>query len=183
LVSGDLSQKRILKPLTELRFVGGLFAKVFSVLLSYRRRPGSLVAAVFLSVMINALFAAAIYGVAAGISDAHPTMAQHFVIAPIAMLANAVPLPGGLGGMEAALDFLYLGFSGADIPTEHGFVVALGFRLILLLVAVIGVFVYVSHRKEIKSLQADMNVHPEPKDRRPEISIRATKTGETSLAR
>ena len=106
----------------------------------------------FLSLLINVFFAATFFSIAAGISDQHPTFAQHLVIAPIAMVANAVPLPGGLGGMEFAVNFLYQALSSNELPSEHGFVVALGFRIILLMTAGIGLIYYFSSKRELREL-------------------------------
>ena len=152
----NFAESGFLKSLTRIKWVGGVFARFLKVISAYRKNPIPLFNGIGLSICINVLFACAIFGVAAGLSDAHPSFTQHFLIAPIAMVANAVPLPGGIGGMEFALDYLYRGFSDVALPTEHGFVVALGFRLVLLLVAMMGVFVYLSRRREIKSLQKEI---------------------------
>ena len=148
----NLAEAGVFEPLKKLRFVGGIVARGLGVISAYRQKPSTIAMAFALSLGINIMFASAIFGVAAGLGSSHPTYAQHFVISPIAMVANAVPLPGGLGGLEFALDYLYRAFSVAALPAEHGFVVALGFRMILLSVAVVGVVVYLSHRQEIDSL-------------------------------
>ena len=140
------------KRLAKLPRVGSLFTRLVNVALAYRNRFGAVVAAFFLSLLINIGFALSFFGVASGLSDSHPTLGQHLVIAPIAMVANAVPLPGGLGGMEAAVAYLYRAFSSAQMPSEHGFVVALGFRFILLFIAGIGLVFYLSSKREFKEL-------------------------------
>jgi uncharacterized protein (TIRG00374 family) len=122
--------------------LGGLLSRLHNVARVYRRNKTQLLAASLNSMSINVLFAISIFFVAHAISDDHPTMGQHLVISPIVMVANAAPLPGGLGGMEFALDLLYKAFSQASIPSEHGFVVALGYRLIWLTVAAIGACCY-----------------------------------------
>jgi len=132
--------------------IGSVVSRLIDVGVAYRNKLWVIAAAVGLSMVANVLYAVSIWGVAAGLSANHPTLLQHCVIAPIAMVANAVPLPGGLGGMEFALDLLYRGFSQAEIPTDHGFVVALGFRVILLVVAAIGVVVYLSDKRRIDQL-------------------------------
>ncbi len=132
--------------------VGGLFKRLTGVVLVYRNRFGSVIVAFWLSILINIMFATTFFGIAAGISDVHPTFRQHLVISPISMVANAVPLPGGLGGMEAAVSYLYRAFSSTEMPSEHGFVVALGFRIILLIAAAIGLVFYLSSKGEIRAL-------------------------------
>lgn len=140
------------KRLAGLPKVGGLFKRLVNVALAYRNRFGSVVAAFLLSIVVNIGFAVAFFSIARGISDTHPSMMQHLVISPIAMVANAIPLPGGLGGMEAAVNYLYRAFSSTAMPSEHGFVVALGFRFILLFTAGIGLIYYLGSKREIKEL-------------------------------
>jgi len=155
LVMGGQTEKSWAQQLTRIPFVGVLFWKLLSVISIYRTKPKAIIVSILMSLWINVCFASSIFGVAAGLSDEHPSIGDHFVIAPIAMLANAAPLPGGIGGMEFALNFLYQAFSKADATADMGFVVALAFRLVLLSVAMVGVFVYLMRRKEIDSLQEE----------------------------
>ena len=90
------------------------------------------------------MFTVTIYLVATAITSAPPTLADHSVLSAIAIVANSAPLPGGVGGMEAALAVLYDGFSA-----EGGFVVALGYRLCILLVSFIGLFVWLGYRSNL----------------------------------
>ncbi len=138
--------------LASLPRAGTLFKRMTGVALVYRTRFGSVIVAFLLSLLANVMFATTFFGIAAGISDTHPSYRQHLVISPIAMVANAVPLPGGLGGMEAAVSYLYRAFSSTEVPSEHGFVVALGFRLILLITAAIGFLFYLGSKGEIREL-------------------------------
>ena len=151
-VTPRFHKTRIYKRLVRLPKVGGLIKRLVSVALAYRNRFGSVVVAFLMSIAINIGFAASFFGIACGLSDTHPTAAQHLVISPIAMVANAIPLPGGLGGMEAAVNYLYRAFSTSQMPSEHGFVVALGFRFILLFIAAIGLVFYLASKREIKEL-------------------------------
>ena len=98
-----------------------------------------------LSLGTNLLFAVTIFLVACAVSPNHPELIQHLVIAPISMVANSLPLPGGVGGMEAALSSMYEGY-GAD----NGLIVALGYRLCILLVSLIGWFVWVFSGKSMQ---------------------------------
>ena len=141
------------KRIARIKSVGPLFARLVSVVLAYRRHSGAVVLAFGLSLLVNVGFALSLFGVATGLFDNNPTLAEHFVITPIAMVANAVPLPGGLGGMEAAVAFLYQAFSSSEI-TNHGFIVALGFRVVLLSIAGIGLIIYLFDKKEVAELSA-----------------------------
>lgn len=134
--------------LGKVRWVGPIFNRVMDVIALYRNSPGAIVKTFAMCAVTNTLFALTIYAIACGIVDTHPTFPNHFIIAPMSMVANAVPLPGGLGGMEFALNFLYQGFSHEAVPSENGFVVAIGFRFSLLLVSLIGLGVWFAYRTD-----------------------------------
>lgn len=124
--------------------IGGLIEQGINAATLYSNNKLVLIKAIIFSLVTNSLFAVTIYLVAIAITDSPPSLADHFVMAPIAMVANAVPLPGGVGGMEAALPALYQGFEA-----EGGFVVALGFRMCILLVSLIGLFVWLAYRSKM----------------------------------
>jgi len=74
---------------------------------------------------------------------------------PIANVIGSLPLPGGLGGFEFAIYTLYKTLAPAiGMNASHGFVVALGYRIITLVIAGIGVVVYLFSRHDIKRLMA-----------------------------
>jgi glycosyltransferase 2 family protein len=140
-------------------------AKIVSIARAYRDRWLVLLIAFGLSLVINLLFASTIYFIARGVAPNHPTFLQHFVIAPISMVANAVPLPGGIGGMEFALNNLYNAMTQAeDASDKQGFVVSVVFRLMLLSVAATGLPIYFINRRRISSLQNDPLVEVESED-------------------
>ena len=92
-----------------------------------------------LSAITHLCFLGTIYLIAAGLSVQHPSLSEHFLIGPISMAGNALPLPGGLGGMELMLSFFFqLVLSNDANETDHGIVVAFTFRMMLLMLAVIG---------------------------------------------
>ncbi len=152
----------VVRNLVSLPRVGVTIARLLQVVHIYRSKKRVIVGAYVLSFISIALFALSIYSIARGISDSFPSLISHLVIAPIAMVANAAPLPGGLGGMELAIDFLYRGFSQKELPSEHGFVIALGFRLILLAVASIGIVIYLFKKRELSHLALSENVMLDP---------------------
>ncbi len=73
------------------------------------------------------------------------------------MVANAVPLPGGVGGMETAMTVLYEAFS-----CQTGLVVAFGFRFSLLAVSAIGaVFWFMNRSKVAEAIEATSSLEHE----------------------
>ena len=129
--------------------VGGILEKLTEVALMYRSRPGTVALCFLLSVGVNVCFIGSIYSMAVGIADSFPSLGDHFVIEPISMVANAVPLPGGMGGMESAMKLLYQSFGFTS-----GLLVAFAFRFALLFVTAIGaVFWFVNRSKVAAALK------------------------------
>lgn len=122
------------------RLFGPFFQRLTGIFMLYRSRQDALIGCVVLSLLVNVFFAIAIWSVARFLPGDHPGLDLHLMIAPISMVANCLPLPGGIGGMEAALGFLYRGLMPAgNASASPEVVVAFVFRLTLLFVALQGV--------------------------------------------
>ena len=93
-----------------------------------------------------------------------PSLAAHFVIAPLGMLAAALPLPlGALGAFEAALAALYVAVPGDVRLTQvQGLLVAFGYRAITILIAMIGVGVWLTSRRQVAEAAAEAEADPLP---------------------
>jgi uncharacterized protein (TIRG00374 family) len=146
-VTPRLNKRVWFKRMSAIPAIGPILKKLISVISVYRNRPTAIVAAFAMSFALNACFAFSIYSIARGLFTTYPSLANHFVIEPIGMVSNAVPLPGGLGGMEFAVDFLYQAFG-----YENGVVVAFSFRFCLLLVSAIGAGAWFFNRSKVKRL-------------------------------
>ena len=105
-----------------------------------------------LSLFTHFCFSCCVYLIAMGLSHPHPSFELHFAIVPIANVIGSLPLPGGLGGFEYAVYTLYQTLAPVGMSASHGFVVALGYRMITLVIAGIGVAVYLSSRTDIQRL-------------------------------
>ena len=138
--------------LKNLPGVGNIIKQFSEVILLYRKRVHVLWAAVAWSVAVNLCFIGAIYLIAVGLNVTHPPLVQHFVIAPISTAANAIPFPGGLGGMEFVLSYFYDAVSSVTSQTEHGIAVAFAFRIALLLIAAFGAIAWFANRKVIRDI-------------------------------
>ena len=135
--------------------IGPFFRRGIDAAAIYSTKKIVILRAVCLSLCTNLLFATTIFLVANAITDHPPKLSEHLVIAPISMVANSAPLPGGIGGMEAVLAILYRAFNA-----EGGLVVALGYRLCILLVSFVGLFVWLAYRSEIRSNDFGKMVSP-----------------------
>ena len=130
--------------LLELPKVGEIGKRLTSVVMMYRSQPGTVLLSFIMSVGVNVGFAVTIYTMACGLTDSFPSFPNHFLIEPISMVSNAVPLPGGIGGMEAALSLFYQAFN-----CDTGLLVALGFRLSLFAVSAIGAAFWFMNRSKV----------------------------------
>lgn len=130
--------------------IGPYVRKLLGAIRWYRSKPGVLAATIAISLFTHAALVLCIYLVARGLPGASPDLADHFLIVPLAMVASALPLPlNGLGAFEAVIDFLYLHCPTA-ITTHKGLLVALGYRVITIVVAFFSMAFYVGHRREVE---------------------------------
>ena len=71
------------------------------------------------------------------------------VMAPIAMLANSIPLPGGVGGMEVALSAMYESYQASQ-----GVIVAICYRLCILFLSLIGWIIWLTGGSDKMKVEA-----------------------------
>ncbi len=121
--------------------LGIFIRKMTDVVSVYRNRPMTVVVSFLLSIGVNLCFAVTIFAIAVGLGAVRPGLSYHFLIEPIAMVANSLPLPGGIGGMEAAVAFLYKVLAGGN-----GVIVAFTFRFFILIVSALGGVVWLLNK-------------------------------------
>jgi uncharacterized membrane protein YbhN (UPF0104 family) len=138
--------------LVHLPRVGPVLQKLIDALRMYRRQPVLLLVAMLMSLLTHTFFVFSIYLIARGLPGDEPNLGTHFVIVPIANVAGVIPLPGGMGPFEYTLDLLYRGVSSVQVAPRQGFVIALAFRVITLLIALVGVVYYLTSRREVSEL-------------------------------
>ena len=139
-----LKRTRLFQSLIGLPKIGGALERIMDAASLYSKKKFIIPMAMLYSLCTNLLFGITIYLVALAIAPEVPKIGDHFVIAPISMVANSVPLPGGIGGMEAALAYLYTCFENAG-----GILVALGYRLCILFVSLIGWIVWLTLKQTV----------------------------------
>ncbi|MBP3958891.1 flippase-like domain-containing protein [Gemmata sp. G18] len=82
------------------------------------------------------------------------SLSEHFVIAPIGFIVQAIPIsPGGVGVGEAAFAWLY---KISDRPEMLGVVARLSLRLVEWLLGIIGYIVFLRMRAEVVEVQHEM---------------------------
>ncbi len=74
----------------------------------FRSRPDVYLLGIVSGMAVHALGAATLWLVARGLGVAHPSLAEHFLIGPLATCTGLLPLPmAGLGAAELVVDELY----------------------------------------------------------------------------
>lgn len=152
LVVPGLTGVRMQHLLGRLPVAGDTLRRLTAAAALYRRRAPLVLLLFLLSLGTHFCFSSCVYLIAVGLSHPHPAFDVHFAIVPIANVFGSLPLPGGLGGFEFALDWLYRTMGPPGMAASHGFVVALGYRLVTLVIAGIGVLVYLSSRRDLRRL-------------------------------
>jgi uncharacterized membrane protein YbhN (UPF0104 family) len=88
-----------------------------------------------------------------------PSLTSHMLIIPIAMLISALPISfAGLGVFELAMRDLYgmKGIAPAAMEASLGLWVALVDRIMMLLVAAVGILFYIGGRREVKEVMHEV---------------------------
>ena len=122
-------------------------------------RPGVLAASAVMSVFVHGTFAAGVFCIARGLPGEDLSLPMHWVVAPLAASTGVIPLV--MGPFELVLEYLYTHVpSTAVIVAGQGLVVALCYRLITLLIAVVGICYYLGSRQEVSELMHEAEQEP-----------------------
>lgn len=82
--------------------IGSIFGKLLGAIRIYRSRTGMLMLSALLSVGVHSLSTLSFYLVARGLPGECPSLADHFVMIPLAFVTGVLPLPvNGLGGRSS----------------------------------------------------------------------------------
>jgi hypothetical protein len=149
-----LSGERLRSWVASVPLAGATAARLIAAVSAYRDQKRHLVWAGGLCLGVGVMFILSFYLVARGLPVHAPTLTEHLVIVPVAMLAGAIPAtPNGLGTLEAAAEALY-----RQVPREAGVVpgdgtmVALAHRVTMITVAVVGMIYYLSRRGNLSDV-------------------------------
>jgi glycosyltransferase 2 family protein len=131
--------------------IGITLVRLISALQVYRRRPRALLTVLALGISVHTLLTFALYLAAVAILPDAPSLGSHFIIVPLSMVAGALPFtPAGLGTFEVAMDQLYLLVPVP--PCSDGILVAMAYRLMTIVIAMVGVGYYWTSRREVRQL-------------------------------
>ncbi|MDB4678863.1 flippase-like domain-containing protein [Rhodopirellula sp.] len=168
LVFGGRRVDRLISRFSGDHWLGRILDRVAPPLRMFHSHPIAFGCALLLSLVVQAAFPVSIFMIAKALFADAPTMGEHYVIVPVAMLASALPITfAGVGVLEAALESLYQWIPA--VPTAaSGFLVAVVFEIVRLVIAVIGTVFYWTANAEVRdSLEAanEQNQGPDPSNR------------------
>lgn len=146
------------RALGRLPRVGRSIEHLVEAVRMYRQKPHVLLIAAAMSVGVHGLFATGVYLIARGLPGDFLSLGTHLVVSPLSASTGVLPLP--MGPFEFVLEFLYANvhpYVPGDlvIPKGQGLVVALGYRLICVLIAMVGVCYYLSARREVAEVMRE----------------------------
>lgn len=155
----DVVGRRLTALATRLPYVGHPVASFVDAVRAYRRRLPVLAVALLMTVAVHSLFVSGIFLLASGLyRPVHPLGTQ-FVVVPMSEATAVVPI--GVGPFEAVLDLLYGNVplpDGSHMTPGQGFVVALGYRMISVLIAAVGLGYYLASRREVATMAEEVSV-------------------------
>jgi hypothetical protein len=146
-----VTQGRFTDWLSSLPYAGRQIGHLIAAVRMYRNNPGVLADAVALSAGVHSLSTVGIYLITLGIYNGGAgdvNLAGEFVVVPLASATGVIPLV--MGPLELVLDFLYVRVFA--MAWGQGLVVALGYRILSLLIALVGVFYYFGARRELSAV-------------------------------
>lgn len=145
--------------------LGPTIRKLVDAALVYRQQRDVLWMCILLTIGIHCLMVLVFYFCSRALPNEAPPLLSQFAIVPIGMLCGAIPLPGGgLGAFEAVMEFLYAQISPVTpAPVGQGLLIALTYRVLTILVGLIGVGYYLRRRKEVDEVyhQAELEEESE----------------------
>lgn len=148
------ARSRPVVALTRLPKVGGLFADLLDAVALYQSRRGVIVLTVLISVVGHFGVISSFYLCALAVSNSQmvPGYVAHLFLIPLAEIVGViVPLPGGVGALEGAVQKSYE-MAGAN--PQVGFLAAGVYRLTTIVIAIVGAAFYVLQKRRIATLLA-----------------------------
>jgi uncharacterized protein (TIRG00374 family) len=128
---------------------GRVIKNMLDAVRTYRSKPTVLIFSSLMSVGVHLLFSTAIYLIARGLPGTVPPFNLFFVVVPMSFATQVIPF--SLGPLELAMEALYQNVPATvgAIIVGQGFVVALVYRIVTLLIAALGTYYYLGNRREV----------------------------------
>jgi uncharacterized membrane protein YbhN (UPF0104 family) len=144
-----------IKRLTHLPVVGRRLGELLHGVMLYQSRPAAVVSAVVISLCGHIGLILSFYCCARALLPWYPNLITHyFFMPPAETFAAFFPTPGGIGGLEGAVQWFYQRLADGTVTQAQagggGFLATIAFRVVGLLVAAVGTVYYFSSRADIQ---------------------------------
>ena len=150
LVFGGRFVDRLVQWGSTVPMVGGLVQRIGPPLRMFHDHPIAFGMSILMSIGVHVMLTCSMYLIACSLYPSVPTLAEHFIIVPIGMLASALPLtPAGIGVFEAAIDWLYK-LIPAESTNASGTLIALVFEMVKVVIAICGTVFYWTAGAEVR---------------------------------
>lgn len=150
LVLGGRRVDQALTAASQMSVVGPIIARIGPPLRMFHEHPVALFVSILMSLGVHGGLTLSIYLIARGLYSDPPTLAEHYIIVPIALLASTLPItPAGLGIFEGAMTWLY-DVVPAEPTLASGIMVALVFEMVKVIVATLGILFYWTANEEVR---------------------------------
>ena len=147
LISPWFPAQKLAQLVADVPKIGPTLVRLIESATAYRRHRIRLMAAILMSCVTHTLFALALWNIGRALPIDAPELGTMFVVVPLSLAAAAIPLtPSGLGTFEAAMDALFV---AAGCPGASGFLVAIVYRVMTYVMAVVGAVYYVNARRTV----------------------------------
>lgn len=153
----DVTGGRLPALVAKVPYAGPMTVRLAAAVGMYRHQMPVLLASAVMSIGVHSLFTVGIYLITRGLYGQFHALSTQFVISPLTAATGVLPV--NFGPFEYTLDRLFSGIplpDGSRMITGQGFVVALGYRIINVLTAIVGVAYYLASRQEVAEVLHDV---------------------------
>jgi uncharacterized membrane protein YbhN (UPF0104 family) len=116
--------------------------------LAYRQNLGRVIAMLGVSTFVHSLYVLAFFSASLAIFEKLPTLAQHYLMVPLALFTTAVPLPFGAIGLAD-------GISGKlfELVDQHeGAIAMMAFRVLMYGSGIVSACVYLANLRQVREI-------------------------------
>lgn len=169
------THSKLMHWLTTWKFVGKIIKELMDSIQLYQSKPYVVFGAAGLGLLGHLGFLSAFYFCALSVHQGQtiPSFIDHIVGLPLPeAVSAAVPTPGGIGALEAAVSWFYEQHQKSMDPNStaeqlktaatNGFLTALGYRMTTFVWGAVGVIYYFASRKEISQAVHIAEAEPTP---------------------
>lgn len=152
----DYTNGKSIAALGRIPYIGSGVRRTVESIRLFQKHVKTLVVVTVMGLVVHFFFAACIFLIAAGLFENSLPLETHLVITPLGLSTGAIPL--SVGPFEVVLDLFYANIplaTGEKMLVGSGLVVALTYRILVLLVSTFGVVYYFSSKQEIQSVMKD----------------------------